>query len=199
MKLQKFPVLAAAVLGVVSVAPTDLWAHGGFGGGRGGGGARGAFAGVRSAGFARGSGFVGGAGRFAGRPGIVGERFNRFDRNRFAQRRFNNNAVIIAGGYGYPYPFYGGYPNYPTYPTAYANDLGYSEPTAVPETSPGLVAGDVVGNVQRVLRYRGFYSGPIDGLSGPATRAAIRAYDRSVGLPPTGMIDARLLISMQLM
>ncbi|MCX6967141.1 MAG: peptidoglycan-binding domain-containing protein [Verrucomicrobia bacterium] len=150
-----------------------------------------------------------GATGFGGRPAMVGERFQHFDHRRFDHRRFDHrrgfNTVVIAGGggYAYPYAYYGGYDysgypgtpySEPAYPGSYAD---YSGP--VPDVSPGLVAGDVVGNVQRVLRYRGFYRGPIDGLSGPATRAAIRAYDASVGLPPTGMIDARLLISMQLM
>ena len=81
-----------------------------------------------------------------------------------------------------------------TYPADYA---GTAEAPAA--QCPAPVAGDVVANVQRVLRYRGFYRGPVDGLSGPATRAAIRAYDISVGLPPTGVIDARLLLVMRLM
>lgn len=98
-----------------------------------------------------------------------------------------------------PYP-----PNYRTNYWASAT-LGPTCPPPQPVAEytapvcPGLVAGDVVGNVQRVLRYRGFYRGPIDGLSSPTTRAAIQAYDLSVGLPPTGAIDARLLKSMGLM
>ena len=193
MKLQKFPILALAILGALSFSATDLWAHGGGHSGRGGhfggGGAR--FGGGARVGF---GGARFGGGHFAGRPAFVGERFGHF-----AHRRGFNN-VVIAGGPAYNYyPYYGAYPyGYynPVPPATYANDA-YAPVVVNP--SPGLVAGDVVGNVQRVLRYRGFYRGPIDGLSGPATRAAIRAYDASVGLPPTGSIDARLLISMQLM
>ena len=180
MKLQKFPILVAAILGVLSVSTPDLWAHGG---GRSGGGH---FGGTRF-----------GGGHFVGRPAFVGQRFNRF-----ANRRGFNN-VVVAGSYGYNYYPYGYYS--PSAYAPYANNA-YPDYSAAPppvaayaNLSPGLVAGDVVGNVQRVLKYRGFYNGPIDGLSGPTTRAASRAYDTSVGLPPTGIIDARLLISMQLM
>ena len=152
---------------------------------------------MRGPGFAavRGPGFAGVAVRRS--PAFVGHRFNRFDH----RRGFNN--FVFAGGYGYPY--YPGYYNPAPYYDPYAMQNAYPPPVAESSAAalapqcPGLVAGDVVGNVQRVLKYRGFYRGPIDGLSGPTTRAAIRAYDASVGLPPTGMIDARLLLSMQLM
>ena len=141
---------------------------------------------------------------------MVGERFNRFDRGRFENRRGFNQFATFGGGdffpgwYGYPWAYNTAYPaNYTSY-DPYANNaypaVDYSAaPPPVAAQCPGLVAGDVVGNVQRVLRYRGLYRGPINGLSGPETRAAIRAYDVTVGLPPTGVIDARLLASMQLM
>ncbi len=207
MRLQKFPTLAAAILGILSVGTTELWARGGgFGGGGarfGGGGGRAiagprGFAAVRGSGFAavRGPGFAGVAVRRS--PAFVGERFHRFDHRR------GLNHFVVAGGYPY-YPYFPGYYNPAPFYDPYAVQNAYPPPIAESSTAaltppcPGLVAGDVVGNVQRVLRYRGFYRGPIDGLSGPTTRAAIRAYDASVGLPPTGMIDARLLISMQLM
>ena len=99
--------------------------------------------------------------------------------------------------YGYPY----GVSAVPSYPPPYlpaATAWGTVNPPPVAENTacPVPVAGDVVGNVQRALKYRGFYRGPIDGLSGPPLRAAIRAYDASVGLPPPGAIDARLLSSL---
>ena len=154
---------------------------------------------MRGPGFAavRGPGFAGVAVRRS--PAFVGERFNRFDHGRFDHRR-GFNGVFAAGGYPY-IPYYPGYYNPAPYYDPYAAQNAYPPPVAESSGAPcpGLVAGDVVGNVQRVLKYRGFYRGPIDGLSGPTTRAAIRAYDASVGLPPTGMIDARLLLSMQLM
>jgi lytic murein transglycosylase len=47
--------------------------------------------------------------------------------------------------------------------------------------------------LQTALNERGFDSGPPDGAMGPATREAIRRYQRSVGLPADGYPDAGLL------
>lgn len=68
-----------------------------------------------------------------------------------------------------------------------------------PETTINIVRpeapeGDpVVEQVQNILRHLGFYSGSADGLAGPATRDAVAAYQRKVGLPVTGAIDDALL------
>jgi len=71
---------------------------------------------------------------------------------------------------------------------------------AYPSAScPAPIPGDVVINVQRALKAQGFYTGRVDGLSGPALRAAVRAYAASVGLPSTGVIDAQLLQSLGIM
>jgi localization factor PodJL len=43
------------------------------------------------------------------------------------------------------------------------------------------------------LKRVGFKIGAIDGVSGPATRAAIRAYQRSLGMKPTGTMDDALV------
>ncbi|MBB5515813.1 hypothetical protein FHS89_001833 [Rubricella aquisinus] len=42
--------------------------------------------------------------------------------------------------------------------------------------------GTLIANVQRSLRERGLYTGEIDGINGPGTRAAIRAYQLENGL-----------------
>ena len=47
--------------------------------------------------------------------------------------------------------------------------------------------------VQGILKDLDFYSGTVDGISGPNTRKAIQAYQQKVGLPATGEIDAVLL------
>ena len=47
--------------------------------------------------------------------------------------------------------------------------------------------------VQAALRQRKYYQGAIDGLSGPGTQAAIRAYQVDRGFPVTGRIDSNLL------
>ena len=43
--------------------------------------------------------------------------------------------------------------------------------------------------VQSALRDKGYYYGPIDGVMGPETEAAIRAYQRDNNLPETGQLN----------
>lgn len=66
---------------------------------------------------------------------------------------------------------------------------------AVPETGDraGPGAGTRVSQVQTVLGDLGLYEGPIDGLKGPNTQAAIESYQRIVGIDVTGDIDEALL------
>jgi len=72
---------------------------------------------------------------------------------------------------------------------------GSDEPeTTINIVRPGPVKSDpVVEQVQGILKDLDFYSGTVDGLSGPNTRKAIQAYQQKVGLPETGEIDAVLL------
>lgn len=46
--------------------------------------------------------------------------------------------------------------------------------------------------IQRLLAARGYYTGAVDGIAGPATRSAIRRFQRDAGLPVTGAVDAGL-------
>ena len=114
-------------------------------------------------------------------------RFNDgdFDRDdRFRRRRFNE--IIVFDNFGFPFfPFYYPYPYY--YPYGYGADQGgYG------------VNGSLVVQVQRRLASAGYYSGPIDGVIGSGTRRAIRAFERSHGLPADGTIHRRLLATMGL-
>jgi peptidoglycan hydrolase-like protein with peptidoglycan-binding domain len=64
-----------------------------------------------------------------------------------------------------------------------------SEPGApAPSGDPALVR-----DVQAALRDLGFYSGPVDGLGGGGTEAAVRAFEAANGLPSTGAVTASLL------
>jgi Putative peptidoglycan binding domain len=118
-------------------------------------------------------------------------RFNRFNDGRFVRNHrfhhfnhFNhfNNVVFIGDfgfpwwwgwgwgpswgwGSGYPYGYYGGY-NYGGYGSGY----GYSDSS-----------GSRVAELQSRLASAGYYHGAIDGIMGPATRRAIRAYERDHG------------------
>ncbi len=60
-------------------------------------------------------------------------------------------------------------------------------PAAPPPGDP------VVEQVQSILKDLNFYTGAVDGLQGPNTHKAIEAYQRKVGLTPTGEIDGPLL------
>lgn len=52
------------------------------------------------------------------------------------------------------------------------------------ETAP-----EQIREAQKQLKESGFYRGSIDGQLGPQTKAAIREYQKSQGLPQTGQLD----------
>jgi len=129
------------------------------------------------------------------------DRFSRFHRfndgdfdrdDGFRRRHFNEIIVFDNFGFGffpffpwwgYPYPY--GYPyGYGAYPYGYGGGQG------------GY--GSLVVQVQRRLASAGYYSGPIDGVIGRGTRRAIRAFERTHGLPVDGTIHRRLLTTMGL-
>ncbi|MEI6350552.1 MAG: peptidoglycan-binding domain-containing protein [Verrucomicrobiota bacterium] len=98
-----------------------------------------------------------------------------------------SRTQISVGVGGYPY----GYGYYRPYPYYY-------------EARPSVVyvdraRGSVEVDVQRELRRKGYYGGPVDGDIGPQTRAAIRAYQVDKALPVTGRIDTPLLSSLRLL
>ncbi|MGE0284130.1 MAG: peptidoglycan-binding protein [Rhizobiaceae bacterium] len=58
---------------------------------------------------------------------------------------------------------------------------------------PPRLSDPVVEKVQRVLSDLGFYAGAVDGIKGPNTNLAVEAYQRKMGLTPSGVIDQELL------
>jgi hypothetical protein len=159
--------------------------HGGFSGGgfRGGGG-----------GFGR-SGFN--SGGFRGGFTEHGFRGGGFRGDRFHHRDFDDRFVFF-GDFGdpffyYPYPYYGYYP-YGYYPYGYGYN-SYDQP--VYQGSAGYT-DSLTGQVQVRLARAGYYHGAIDGVSGNATRRAIRGYERAHNLPADGQIRGRLLTTMGL-
>lgn len=58
---------------------------------------------------------------------------------------------------------------------------------------PAAKPDPVVQQVQGILKDLNFYDGTVDGLTGPATRKAIQAYQQKVGLPASGEVDGALL------
>jgi hypothetical protein len=112
---------------------------------------------------------------------LEARRFNRF--NHFHPFNHFNNVVFIGDfgfpgwwgwgpwwGWGYPYGYYGGYNYGYGYYGGYGSDYGY-----------GGSSGSRVAELQRRLARAGYYHGAIDGIMGPATRRAIRAYERHGG------------------
>ena len=121
-------------------------------------------------------------------------RFHRFNDGDFDRddgfRRHRFNEIIVFDNFGFPFfPFYYPYPYYP-YPYGSYYPYGYGGGQG------GY--GSLVVQVQRRLASAGYYPGPIDGVIGSRTRRAIRAYERSHGLPVDGTIHRRLLATMGL-
>ena len=65
-------------------------------------------------------------------------------------------------------------------------------------TSTGMPGADkqTVTNVQEALKDKGQDPGPIDGVMGARTRAALQAYQKAQGLEATGRLDAKTMASL---
>jgi hypothetical protein len=100
-----------------------------------------------------------------------------------------SDFAFIAGVFPWVYDDYWAY-YYPYGDYPYYGYNTYGTPAAVGEST--------AVSVQSVLKQNGYYSGPIDGIVGPGTRAAISSYQASNGLPVTGQIDQGLISSLGL-
>lgn len=56
-----------------------------------------------------------------------------------------------------------------------------------------VAVSPLVADIQRALRRHGFDPGPVDGIAGPRTVAAVRSFQRRVGQLPDGVADTALL------
>ena len=115
--------------------------------------------------------------------------------NHHGHYRNHSNVYFSIGlgypyGYGYGYPYYGGYP--------YGYGYGYYAPRTTVYATSRINDDHTVAAVQRRLSQGGYYHGAVDGVIGPATRVAIRSYERNNGLPVDGEIDRQLLRTMGL-
>ena len=54
-----------------------------------------------------------------------------------------------------------------------------------------------MAEVQKELAERGYYQATVDGIMGPATRAAIGAYQSDAGMPVDGRLTESLLQSLR--
>ena len=58
-------------------------------------------------------------------------------------------------------------------------------------------AESTVGEVQKLLMQRGYYTGTVDGMNGSRTRDAIRRFEKDANLPVTGAVDDSLIAKIQ--
>lgn len=100
---------------------------------------------------------------------------------------YHCNRIVFVTVYSQTFPFYfdAGY-WYPAW--------GYYADAYYPYDGPiysynDLPPDEIVANVQTELYNQGYYSGPIDGIIGPDTQAAIADYQADYGLPVTAAID----------
>lgn len=119
---------------------------------------------------------------------------NHWNHHRYYRPRSHFSFGIGLGypyyGYGYGYPYYGAYP--------YGYDYGYYAPRTTVYVARGINDDATVAAVQRRLALGGYYHGSIDGVIGPGTRSAVRAFEQNNGLPVDGLIDRQLLRTMGL-
>lgn len=115
---------------------------------------------------------------------------SHWNHHRYYRPRSNFYFGIGLGypyyGYGYGYPYYGAYP------------YGYYAPRTSVYATRSINDDATVAAVQRRLARSGYYHGSVDGVIGPGTRSAIRAFERNNGLPVDGLIDRQLLRTMGL-
>jgi len=146
----------------------------------------------------------GGMGRGSG-----GAHFSTFNNRNahfrgFNNRTFNNRVVFIGGlgfpwwwgwgwGWGYPYGYYGYGYGYP-YGDGYGYQSGYDSNYYGSSYGGTGYGSDYpthsrVAELQRRLAQAGYYHGAIDGILGPATRRALREYERTHNQSAYGMTD----------
>jgi hypothetical protein len=126
-------------------------------------------------------------GEFSGRQYSAFHNYNRQWHDRGWWDNHCGDRIVFVTVYSQPFPFYFDagywYPAWGYYPDSYypydGPIYGYND----------LPPGEVVANVQTQLYYEGYYDGPIDGILGPDTRAAIADYQADHGLAVTAAID----------
>jgi peptidoglycan hydrolase-like protein with peptidoglycan-binding domain len=72
-----------------------------------------------------------------------------------------------------------------------------SSPTAA-STKTNEAQRDGLKQVQKALAQKGHDPGPVDGLMGPQTIGAVKAFQKAHGLAPTGQLDASTLAKLEI-
>lgn len=72
-----------------------------------------------------------------------------------------------------------------------------SQPAAAPSTASSKTGAQVsqgqVVQVQKTLKQKGLYNGPVDGKFGPATRNAVSQFQKQNGLQQSAQLDQRTM------
>ena len=173
MRSSKSLLVGLVLAGILALAPTAAFAHGG---GHGGGGH-----------FGGGGGHFGGAGHFAG---FTGHSFAQHQGAHFAR---NENHFRHGGHFFFGNPFWYDYPYYGYNDPSYGDDGDY----AVGRPSPAELTPTIIA-VQKELAQLGYYHSDVDGLIGPQTEKAIRWFQSVEKLPVTGQIDDPTLKALQI-
>jgi peptidoglycan hydrolase-like protein with peptidoglycan-binding domain len=89
-----------------------------------------------------------------------------------------------------------------TAPAAPVESKAVEAKAAAPAPDKNVPGKDMLGrneifDLQTRLKALGLNPGPVDGVAGPQTAAAVRRYEESRGRPPTGFVDRDLLIRLQ--
>ncbi|MBN9025239.1 MAG: peptidoglycan-binding protein [Rhizobiales bacterium] len=88
-------------------------------------------------------------------------------------------------------------PPAPAKAPATAASTAQQQPAATAAQGHASLVGNLVADTQRALLDVGFYDGSVDGVLGPQTKAAISAFEKRIGLIPTGQPSPRLLSEMR--
>ncbi|BAB54070.1 peptidoglycan-binding domain-containing protein [Mesorhizobium japonicum] len=151
--------------------------------------------------------------RSAKQPKAVKRRSNAFQDGAMAVGgMISRNPVLVGGSTAFlvtlfyvsanalwyqPFPHAGAFfatRNFQGFPHTASDEPETTINIVRPNAAPAPMKGDpVVEQVQGILKDLDFYSGTVDGISGPNTRKAIQAYQQKVGLNASGEIDALLL------
>ena len=155
----------------LATAPAGAWARG-AGGSRGGG-------------AAGGQSSAAGAGTGAGAGSSIGTGGSRGGAGRGGGRGHGYGGRGYGARYGRPGTF-----------TGYGDPYGQHRDYALSQmNSRTSLTGDQIRvvDLQRVLKARGYYRGPMDGRFGPGSVEALEQFRRARGLTPGGSLDRATL------
>lgn len=65
-----------------------------------------------------------------------------------------------------------------------------------PEASVKMAKSLSARQVQQALAKAGFYQGPVDGKTGPKTQEAVKAFQKSQGLHPDGVVGTKTAVAL---